>query len=181
MTLARKAPRDSHPNPGQALITKDRTSLYEYCKVCPKTAHCCYRANTIVVLPDEANNLIETTGRPELLRQENNGLFTIVKKPGEACPFLSPEGLCGVYDVRPADCRSWPLTFGSEAQMHHYATDLGCPVVQHDDLSNEFLASAKEVLAGIPSTFRSDFVQLVHRDSLPLAVLRKSEKGDKDE
>jgi Fe-S-cluster containining protein len=28
---------------------------------------------------------------------------------GPSCPFLSPEGLCRVYPVRPMQCRTWPF------------------------------------------------------------------------
>lgn len=155
---------------------RDSTSLYDFCRKCPKTVHCCYRATTIVVLPDEARNLIERIGSDHFLRPESHGLFTIVKNSGEPCPLLTTDGLCSVYDIRPTDCRSWPITLAPNSNGHtEYLTDMGCPIPHEDKLDQTFLTSAKQVLGSIDLTVRAKFIELVHRDSLPLMPLEENE------
>jgi len=143
----------------------DPNSLYVHCRVCPKENHCCYRAPTIVVLPQEAKLLIERTGRPDLLIAEGDGFFSIKKAPGEPCPFLTEERLCGVYHIRPIDCRSWPLTLNISANPEEQLLeDLGCPPVQQRALSKGFEKASQVILSKIPEKYRRKFTELVHRD-----------------
>lgn len=151
----------------EAAARTDPNSLYVHCRVCPKENHCCYRAPTIVVLPEEAKLLIERTRRPDLLIDEGDGFFSIKKAPGEPCPFLTEKRLCGVYDVRPIDCRSWPLTLNVGADPQgQLLEDLGCPPVQQRQLSRGFEKAAQLILSRIPEKYRNKFASLVHRDFL---------------
>ena len=168
-----------HLSCAEATAATDLTSLYDSCKVCPKSSHCCYRASTIVVLPNEAKMIIERVGSNEYLNTEANGIFTISKKAGEACPFLTVDGLCGIYDIRPTDCRSWPITFDRASARHQYVCDMGCPAVQENTLQSEFVEAAQRVLQQIDSNLRSCFVELVHRDALPLVPLRRNKGNGK--
>jgi hypothetical protein len=114
----------------------------------------------------------------EWLQKEDNGLFTIVKKSGEACPFLTANGLCGIYDIRPIDCRSWPLTLNREAlEEESYLVDAECPATQKSGLSEDFIQASKLVLGRIEPASRNSFVQLVHRDNLPLKPFVRPSKG----
>ena len=144
---------------------KDPNSLYAHCKVCPKESHCCYRAPTIVVLPEEHKAIVERTHRPNAFVKESTGFFTIKKAPGEPCPFLTEERLCSVYDIRPIDCRSWPLTLNRAANPEkQLLEDLDCPPVRRGLLSHKFEKAAQAILSKIPEKYREKFVQLVHRD-----------------
>lgn len=144
---------------------RDPNSLYFHCRICPKENHCCYRAPTIVVLPEEAKLLVERTGRADLLIDEGDGFFSIKKEPGEPCPFLTEERLCGVYDIRPIDCRSWPLTLNATANpQEQLLEDLDCPPVQQRALSKGFEKASQVILSKIPEKYRRRFVELVHRD-----------------
>jgi Fe-S-cluster containining protein len=116
-------------------------------------------------LPEEAKLLIERTGRPELLIDEGEGFFSIKKAPGAPCPFLTEERLCGVYDIRPIDCRSWPLTLNATASpQEQLLEDLDCPPVQQRALSKGFEKASQVILSTIPEKHRERFVELVHRD-----------------
>jgi Fe-S-cluster containining protein len=157
--------------------TEDPNSLHEFCSVCPKTTHCCFRASTIVVLPKEAETISQRTMSSELLQKEEDGLFTIVKKSGEACPFLTANGLCGIYDIRPIDCRSWPLTLNKELKPEKYVMDAACLAVQNGGLSRDFIQASKIVLSHIEPTSRNSFIRLVHRDNLPLKAFGEPPSG----
>jgi Fe-S-cluster containining protein len=39
--------------------------------------------------------------------QKTEGLFHL-KQPDNHCPFLTSRG-CGIYQARPAQCRTWPF------------------------------------------------------------------------
>lgn len=150
----------------------DKNCLYEFCKSCSKDRHCCFRASTIVVLPDEASRIIERTGRKDYLLDESDGLLTILKLR-DRCPFLTAERLCGIYDIRPIDCRSWPITLSLCPELSKdikYIIDMGCPAAQQNALSNEFISAAKQILGKIDLSIRLNFIKLVYRDqySLPL-------------
>lgn len=156
------------------------TSLYQHCKTCIEDRHCCFRASTIVVLPGEAEKIIEETGRADLLQEEENGLFTIVKELGKPCPFLSPGRLCTIYPYRPVDCKSWPLTL-DDPESAGYVVDLGCPAAEASALDSRFIAAAVDMLSAIDPAKRSTFVKLVHRDPLPLQSIELSaEPADND-
>jgi Fe-S-cluster containining protein len=151
----------------------DPNSLYFHCRICPKENHCCYRAPTIVVLPEEAKVLIERTQRPDLLVEEGDGFFSIKKDAGDPCPFLTHENLCGVYAIRPIDCRSWPLTLNTAANpQEQLIEDVGCPPVQQNKLTSGFEKAAQAILSKIPAKYRRTFVALVHRDFADAILVR---------
>lgn len=146
-------------------VLLDDNSLYSHCRNCPKETHCCYRAPTIVVLPNEAAKLIERTKRPDLFVPEEGGLYSIKKTTGSPCPFLTKDNLCGVYDIRPIDCRSWPLTLNLATETKgDLLEDADCPAVQNGALTARFVQAARKTLSKIPVLLRSFFVKLVHRD-----------------
>ena len=157
------------------MSNRDKTSVLPHCLRCPNELHCCSRASTIVVMPDEVDKIVQRTGRSDLLKAETSTLFTIVKIPGEPCPFLSQDRLCSIYDIRPRDCRSWPLTFNREA--NGYVLDMGCPAAQRGCLSEQFLTASRVVLSSIESPLRHTFVELVHRDGLPLVAIEQAEEA----
>jgi Fe-S-cluster containining protein len=120
---------------------------------------------TIVVLPKEAEKIIERTGRRDLLQQEERGLFTIKKEKNRGCPFLNSGRLCSIYDIRPTDCRSWPLTMDLNANPRGtYLVDVACPPAQSAHLEKSFCDAARKSLNAIPVKLRRSFVNLVYRD-----------------
>ena len=52
--------------------------------------------------------------------QREGHLFAL-RMDDPACPFLGADGRCGVYPVRPVQCRTWPFweeTLDDEAKWH---------------------------------------------------------------
>jgi len=153
----------------------DALSLRRHCKTCPNELHCCSRATTIVVLPDEAEMITARTNKPSLLVRDESGLFTVAKAPYRPCPFLTSDRLCGIYDIRPTDCKSWPLTL-ADHNSTKLLVDTACPASRLS-LSADFVAAASERLFTVPSDMRADYIRLVHRDSLPLALYGETSTG----
>jgi Fe-S-cluster containining protein len=44
--------------------------------------------------------------------------LALKKNPDETCLFLGPEG-CSVYEVRPAQCREFPLNWKTEKSLNY--------------------------------------------------------------
>jgi Fe-S-cluster containining protein len=167
----------------EEIAKHDPNSLYSFCKDCPPNVHCCFRAMTIVVLPKEAEKIIARTGRSDLLRQEEHGLFTIKKEKNRGCPFLTPNRLCSIYDIRPTDCRSWPLTMDQKANPRGtYLVDVKCPAAESAHLEKKFCDAARKSLNAIPVTLRRTFVNLVYRDFdvLPMKPYTNGNQKPKD-
>jgi Fe-S-cluster containining protein len=155
----------THDETPEEVARHDPSSLYHICRSCPPKRHCCFRAATIVVLPEEAVRIVARTGAPDLLNREDDGLYTIKKVQGLACPFLTPDRLCGIYDIRPTDCHSWPLTMDKSANPHgNYLVDADCPAADNAHLEKKFCKAARRSLEHIPANLRQTFVKLVYRD-----------------
>jgi Fe-S-cluster containining protein len=148
----------------------DSDSISEACAQCPTERHCCYRVGTIVVSEAERKQILERHGSSSLLEDQGQGLYKILKDPGKPCPYLSAHDTCSIYDVRPKDCRSWPLTHQSPPRHGHFSADSLCPEIEAQSLRPEFIESAVSTLRSIPDRDVTYFAELVHQDEnvLPL-------------
>ena len=148
----------------------DSDSISDDCARCPSERHCCYRAGTIVVSEAERRQIQERHGASSLFEDQGQGLYKIQKEAGKPCPFLSEHDACSIYDVRPKDCRSWPLTHQSPPRHGHFSADSLCPEIEAGTLRPEFIESAVSTLTSIPNRDATFFAELVHRDEnvLPL-------------
>lgn len=183
-TGAEASPAAHRPETPEEVAKHDPNSLYHFCRTCPTTRHCCFRAATIIALPHEAEQIIARTGRADLLLQEEKGFFTIEKEIGRPCPFLTPDRLCGIYEIRPTDCRSWPLTMDKTADpFGDYLVDANCQAAENAHLEERFCIAARNSLERIPAHLRQTFVKLVYRDFtvLPLQPYINGEHKQKDE
>lgn len=149
----------------------DLDSITEHCATCPTANHCCYRAKTIVVLKDEVERIVQLTGRLDVLECVGDDLHIIKKSAGQPCPFLTKHDTCGIYDVRPRDCRSWPITHADPPLHGHYSADSNCPAVEEHALPSEFLEHAIKTLWSVPKPMREKFANLVHRDDAVLPLV----------
>lgn len=166
----------------QFFAPADLDSISDHCATCPSSKHCCYRAKTIVVLRDEVERIIDATRRPEVLEKQCDDVYIIKKDAGQPCPFLTPHGTCGIYDIRPRDCRTWPITHADPPRHGHYSADSNCPAVAADVLPSEFLEHAIKTLWSIPKPMRAKYAQLVHRDEavLPLKAVNLNLQHEKE-
>ena len=148
----------------------DSDSISEACARCPIDRHCCYRVGTIVVSDAERRSIEERHGATDFFEDQGQGLFKIRKEAGKPCPYLSEHDACSIYDVRPLDCRSWPLTHQSPPRHGHFSADSVCPEIESGALDPEFIESAISTLTSIPRKDVTFFAELVHRDEnvLPL-------------
>ncbi len=84
---------------------------------CTQCGRCCtnHGAYTFVNLTyADADRIAAHLGlaRPEFLREHcevEPGYFPHLRNEGDACRFLTPEGHCAIYPVRPKQCATWPF------------------------------------------------------------------------
>jgi Fe-S-cluster containining protein len=63
------------------------------------------------------------------LRLDEDGDYVVKSIP---CPFLGADNLCGIYEVRPGDCKNYPYTDSHEFFKHPQTTfqnSTVCPAV----------------------------------------------------
>lgn len=79
---------------------------------CLKCAACCKNYSPRFKTPD-IKRISKFLGMKEgdfiaaYLRVDEDGDFVVKTTP---CPFLGPDNLCSVYEVRPSDCARFPYT-----------------------------------------------------------------------
>lgn len=91
---------------------------YGFCEKCPASGNCCSRArpngevDSPVLLPKDLKQIEEYTGEIansfSLVRNELSDSLRFLKTGTKGCCFHE-DGKCGIYQVRPLDCRLFPL------------------------------------------------------------------------
>ncbi len=79
---------------------------------CTKCANCCKHYSPRFKGPDIKRiarflDMKEGDLTDKYLRQDEDGDWVARSMP---CPFLGPDNLCGIYEVRPTDCQRFPYT-----------------------------------------------------------------------
>ncbi len=85
-----------------------------------KCAKCCKTLGSPVVTNTEAQN-IDT----RFIQKNSRVMF--IKSQNSACCLLK-DGLCSIYNERPAGCREYPW-YNIDRKLHY---DSGCPGIKHD-------------------------------------------------
>jgi len=113
----------------------------DFCNECDR--RCCSRP---VVLPEEKENIIMGARLGVLRRMrifQRRGDYYIIR--GETCPFLK-EGKCSIEEVRPLNCRIFPVVLAHRGKDADWTVSPECPSC--NDVPYEFVECAKE--AGQP-------------------------------
>lgn len=134
----------------------EATSLIRHCIPCG--SECC-RYSSPIVHKDERDRIVEATGKAPFteVRASGGSYFVIgrtldgakreiaadVGEEGEPCSFLGEDGLCSIQDIKPLDCRAYPVRAvpqedgGLTWHLHR-----SCPA--SGDLDREFIEKAVE-------------------------------------
>ena len=91
---------------------------YKFCEECPTSGNCCSRVrpngevDSPVLFPKDLEKIEEYTGENinsfSLVRNELGDSLRFLKTGTNGC-YFHQEGKCGIYQVRPLDCRLFPL------------------------------------------------------------------------
>ncbi|MFN8277130.1 MAG: YkgJ family cysteine cluster protein [Chitinophagales bacterium] len=101
---------------------------------CLQCAGCCKTISPRFKTPDITRiarflKLRESALIEQYLRLDEDGDYVVQQSP---CPFLGADNYCGIYDVRPGDCRKYPYTDSGEFFEYTNTTLLNstiCPAV----------------------------------------------------
>jgi Fe-S-cluster containining protein len=110
----------------------------DFCSECDK--RCCSRP---VVLPEERENIIMAARLGFFQRMrifEKRGDYYIIR--GETCPFLK-EGKCSIEEVRPLNCRIFPVALAHQGKDAEWTVSPECPSC--NDVPYEFIERAKKL------------------------------------
>jgi Fe-S-cluster containining protein len=104
-----------------------KLSLLRHCEPCG--ARCCIEKGGGPRFSLKEKALIEARFGKERLAQGKG--YWMPKKPEGLCTFLEA-GLCALEDIKPVDCRIFPLDpiFKEDGQMD-FVIDVNCPAAQH--------------------------------------------------
>jgi Fe-S-cluster containining protein len=109
----------------------------DFCSGCDR--RCCSRP---VVLPEEKEAIAKAARMGFLERRrlfERRGHYYILR--GETCPMLK-DGKCSVEEVRPLNCRIFPLALEHTGKDAEWALSPECP--SYREVPHEFVEAAKE-------------------------------------
>lgn len=103
---------------------------------CLQCAGCCKSISPRFKTPDIKKvskylGLRESVFIETYLRLDDDGDYVVKRSP---CPFLGADNYCGIYDVRPGDCRNYPYTDSDEFFKRPNTTLLNstiCPAVYY--------------------------------------------------
>lgn len=137
-------------------------------RCCPKvkSERNCAEAigHVAIMLPFEREHILaKTTIKPEQLHSTRidfvNGTHIDIGyiTSSRPCPFLSENNHCQIYDIRPLDCRSFPLipVFQCDGTLT-FRMDTECPSVDTFSLSykHDFQELWHELLPHLPMNYR---------------------------
>jgi Fe-S-cluster containining protein len=140
--------------PSQLFLEAEKNGfdIFPFCKACPR--NCCY-IGAVNVLPGEYRQIVERTGREDVFKPHND-YYIIDKKKGEPCPFLGRDGVtCTIQDIKPADCKVWPLYFDERGEPEHNLISPACPA--HAFLPENYIQTLRNDLREIPENLREDY------------------------
>jgi Fe-S-cluster containining protein len=120
--------------PGQ-----EDTAVKDFCKDCDK--RCCMMA---VVLPEERKRIIKAQKMGFFHRRkvfESRGKYHIIK--GDPCHFLGKDGNCMIEDIKPLNCRVFPLVLSHMGKDAGWTVSVECPACRKVPM--QFIEHAKEI------------------------------------
>ena len=108
---------------------------------CTQCGNCCSGAAGYVwVTPEEIENIARFLGREDgtLGKEHLRGVgvkHSLTEKPGGDCIFLeraNGKATCGIYPVRPGQCRTWPFWEENLVSPETWAAEARtCPGMNH--------------------------------------------------
>lgn len=139
------------------------------------TARCCPKAKALsrvdepvghvaIMLPFEREYILSHTnidsellGRDRIPFTANTTLSIGFMTSEVPCPFLTDDNQCGIYDVRPLDCRSFPLipVFHQQGSIS-FRVDDTCPLATTFSIAyqEELKDLWEELLPHLPMSYR---------------------------
>lgn len=120
----------------------NKLSLLDICKKCG--SRCCKEPGPPVVFPEEVERIREfcqSKGLGDHIEKVEGEEFYTIPRRGKPCPYLDSEDRCSIQDVKPLDCRVYPIGLTDSLRTGISTT---CPA--KNLLTSEYTGKAKSML-----------------------------------
>ncbi|OGV52353.1 MAG: hypothetical protein A2X49_08330 [Lentisphaerae bacterium GWF2_52_8] len=113
---------------------------FPYCKRCKKC--CCLSSGTDKITLSRHDIERLRNAKLEFKVRKDGSLYRLVMKSGR-CPFLKKDGCALPEELRPLDCKTYPVHFIPDGKEDYLTVSLKCP--SWNKVSPAFLKDAKEL------------------------------------
>lgn len=117
-------------------------SLLDLCRKCG--SRCCKEPGPPVVFPEEAERIgefVKERGLENHIEPVEGEELYFIPRRGKPCPYLDGDGRCAIQDVKPLDCRVYPLGLTRSLRV---GVSASCPAKHL--LTQQYEAEAGELL-----------------------------------
>ena len=97
---------------------------------------CCEQRTKPVFTPSEVETLIDSNNSDYFEKHGNTAV------PKGICGFFDSP-LCAVYEKRPVDCRTYPVSVKLDNGVLYFVIDMKCPAVRKGIVTYQFISRAK--------------------------------------
>lgn len=135
----------------------DYLKFVNFGSICATCKDNCCKKYYAVLLPEE-EKLIEHTFE---VSTPLGNVKAVGSRNGKPCPYLDDKGFCKIYNLRPFDCRVWPLTvyYDFEKDEKVIYLDMECPAVAEDKIPKELIDKMLDVLKNISSDIDKEWLK----------------------
>lgn len=134
---------------------RDRLSALPTCSRCQE---CCCKKGTPLITHEERRNIVEYSGRDEMIEW---GDFFLMK--GEPCPYFVDDR-CSIQSVKPRVCVAWPVTMRVTKDGRVEPVSVkpeSCAVA--GEIGREFIREAAELLQEMPEPYKKATASLTEK------------------
>lgn len=135
-------------------MKKDNLSLYKLCQECG--VKCCIEPGPPIVFTEEIDKIkiyLNTHNLENNIIKVKGEGFYIIPRDENGCPYLK-DGSCEIQEVKPLDCRKYPLGLDKELNI---GVSVSCPV--KNKLPNDFITEALKLINNLTNQQKTDLAR----------------------
>lgn len=124
----------------------------DFKRICPACAKCC-KVSPVFLLEERDRLIGKLNLSPDDFR-DRGGVYQLKNARDGCCPFLW-YGKCRIHDIKPIDCKIWPVYFIPMGERVDLAFGLDCLITERNELTSEFIEFARNEIMKIPEKLRT--------------------------
>lgn len=142
----------------------------DFKRICPACARCCKVSP--ILLPEERDRLMEKLNLSQDDFRNRGGVYQLKNTLENCCPFLW-YGRCRIQDIKPIDCRIWPIYFIPMGERFDLALGLDCIITERGEMAFEFIEFARSEIMKIPEKLRTRMYFVTLSDGFSIKPLKE--------
>jgi Fe-S-cluster containining protein len=139
----------------------------EFSNSCPSGCSLCEHKESLMFLPFEEEYILKETGEDQSNMYLKNQYGHCYQPFGFSCSMLNSIGTCKIYNVRPFDCRSFPIiplfNLGeANNAIDFYLASSYCPIVKNlpENFINTTIECWKSIAENLPDDWKMEYNKL---------------------